>query len=106
MLIRLVFHLTLATINASAVPAAAAQCASGPAITATRTHWAAIRSQFKNATDRQAACRAYAASFYESVTTRQAAASCIRDADRDQEITALDSEINAFNDLLATRCGG
>ena len=82
--------------------AAASQCASPPAIAAIRTHWAAVRSQLSKATDHEAACRVYAASFYESVTTRQAAAGCTGSAD----ITALDSEINAFNELLATRCGG
>jgi hypothetical protein len=101
MMIRLAIVLTLATIDASTVPAAASQCASPTAIAATRTHWAAVRSQFRKATDREAECRAYAASFYESVTTRQAAAGCTGDAD----ITGLDSEINAFNELLATKCG-
>jgi len=102
MMIRIAILLVSATINASTVPAAASQCASPTAIAAIRTHWAAVRSQLSKATDPEAACRAYAASFYESVTTRQAAAGCTGDAD----ITALDSEINAFNDLLATKCGG
>jgi len=102
MMIRLAILLASATINASTVPAAASQCVSPPAIAAIRTHWAAVRSQLNKAMDHQAACRAYAASFYESVTTRQAAAGCTGGAD----ITALDSEINAFNELLATRCGG
>ncbi len=102
MMIRLAILLTLATINASTVPAAASQCASPTAIAAIRTHWAAVRSQLNKATDQETACRAYAASFYKSVTTRQAAAGCTGNAD----ITALDSVINGFNDLLATRCGG
>jgi hypothetical protein len=102
MMIRLVILLTSVTISASTLPAAASQCASPTAIADTRTHWAAVRSQFNKATDREAACRAYAASFYETVTTRQAAARCTGDAD----ITALDSEIDAFNELLATKCGG
>lgn len=101
MLTRLAVLLTSATISASIVPAAASQCASPSAIAATRTHWAAIRSQFSNAADRQAACRAYAASFYESVVTRHAATSCTGNS----EIAALDSEIDTFNDLLATKCG-
>ena len=101
MMIRLVILLTLATINASTIPAAA-QCESPAAIAAARTHWAAVRSRFSDAADHEAACRAYAASFYESVTTRHAAAGCTGYPD----ITALDSEINAFNDLLATKCGG
>ena len=102
MMIRLAILLTSATINASTVPAAASQCTSPTAIASIRTHWAAVRSRLSKATDHEAACRAYAASFYESVTTRQAAAGCTGDAD----ITALDADINAFNDLLATRCGG
>jgi hypothetical protein len=102
MMIRLAILLTSATISASTVPAAAAQCISPTAIAAVRTHWAAVRSQLNKATDHEAACRAYAASFYQSVTTRQAAAGCTGDAD----ITALDADINAFNDLLASRCGG
>jgi hypothetical protein len=102
MMIRLAILLTSATIIASAVPAAASPCTSPNAIAATRTHWAAVRRQFSKGTDPEAACRAYAASFYDLVTTRQAAAGCTRDAD----IAALDSEINAFNELLATRCGG
>jgi hypothetical protein len=101
-MIRLAILLTSATINASTVSAAASPCTSPTAITAIRTHWAAVRSRFSKATDHEAACRAYAASFYESVTTRQAAAGCTDDAD----INAIDAEINAFNDLLATRCGG
>ena len=101
-ILRLAILLTSVTINASIVPAAASQCASPTAIAAIRTHWAAVRSQLNKVTDHEAACRAYAASFYESVTTRQAAAGCTADAD----ITALDLVINGFNDLLATKCGG
>ena len=102
MIIRLAILLTSATISASTVPAVASPCTSPTATAATRTHWAAVRRQFSQAADREAACRAYAASFYDSVTTRKAATGCTGDAD----ITALDSEINAFNELLAARCGG
>jgi hypothetical protein len=100
-MIRLAILLTSATINASSVPAAASQCTTPTTIAAIRTHWAAVRSQLREATDRDAACRAYAAWFYESVTTRHAVAGCTSDAD----ISAIDADINAFNDLLATRCG-
>ena len=102
MWIRLAILLTTATVITTTDPVAASQCKPPNALVATRTHWAAIRSQFSKAVDREAACRAYAASFYESVTVRQAAAGCTGDA----EITALDSEVNTFNELLATKCGG
>lgn len=102
MMIRLAIVLASAALNASPLPAAASQCAAPSTIATIRTHWSAVRSQFSNATDRETACRAYAASFYESVTTRQAAAGCPGDA----SVSALDLEINTFNDLLATKCGG
>ena len=51
-ILRLAILLTSATINAYTVPAAAAsQCASPTAIAATRTHWAAVRSQLNKVTD-------------------------------------------------------
>jgi hypothetical protein len=102
MMIRLAILLTSATINVTTIAAVASPCASATDIDATRTHSATVRSRFNKATDHDAACRAYAASFYELVTTRQAAAGCAGYSD----VGALDSEINAFNDLLATRCGG
>jgi hypothetical protein len=67
-----------------------------------RSHWATLRSQPANAADKEKTCRAYAASSYESVTLRQAAAKC---ADGERNLALLDSEINAFNDLLANKCG-
>src|SRR4051812_6610919 len=102
MMISIAILPTIVTINTSTPPSASSLCISPTPITPPHTHSAAVRSQLSKATDHEAACRAYAASFYESVTTRQAAAGCTGDAD----ISAIDSDINAFNDLLATRCGG
>jgi hypothetical protein len=67
-----------------------------------RYRWATLRSQPVNAADIEKTCRAYAASFYESVRLRQAAARCV---DGERNLAVLDSEINAFNDLLAMKCG-
>ena len=72
-------------------------------INASDARWATVRSQPANVVNNEKACRAYAASFYESVTLRQAAAKC---ADGGRNLAVLDSEIDAFNDLLATKCGG
>jgi hypothetical protein len=92
-----------AALNASTIPALAAECKSNRDIDAFRAHWALVRSRPANAADAEKTCRAYAASFYESVTLRQAAAKCI---DGEPNMAILDSEINSFNDLLATKCGG
>ena len=64
---------------------------------------AMVQSQPANAADKEKVCRAYAASFYESVMLREVAAKRVDGA---QVLAALDSVINAFNNLLATRCGG
>jgi hypothetical protein len=92
-----------AAINASTIPAVAAECTSIKDVDASRSRWELLRSQPAKVADKEKTCRAYAASFYESVTLRQAAARCI---DGERALAALDSEINAFNDLLATKCGG
>ena len=100
---RIAVLIASAAINASTIPAVAAECTSIKDIDASRSRWEMLRSQPAKAADKEKTCRAYAASFYESVTLRQAAAGC---ADGGRNLAVLDSEINAFNDLLATRCGG
>jgi hypothetical protein len=99
---RLIALIASATITASTIPAVASECAANKDIDAFRSHWATLRSQPANAADKDKTCRAYAASFYESVTLRQAVAKCV---DGERKLAVLDSEINAFNDLLANRCG-
>jgi hypothetical protein len=98
---RIVVLIASAAIIAS-IPAVAAECTSNKDIDASRTRWATLRSQPANTADNEKACRAYAASLYETVMLWQAAA---RYADGDRTLALLDSEINAFNDLLATKCG-
>jgi hypothetical protein len=100
---RILVLVAFAAINASAVPAVAAECTSIKDIDASRSRWETLCSQPAKEVDKDKTCRAYAASFYESVTLRQAAAAC---APGERNIVALDSEINVFNELLATKCGG
>ena len=100
---RIALLIASVAINASTIPAVAAECTSIKDIDASRSRWELLRSQPAKAAEKEKICRAYAASFYESVTLRQAAARC---ADGERNLAVLDSEINAFNDLLATKCGG
>ncbi|WP_284260320.1 hypothetical protein [Bradyrhizobium iriomotense] len=93
-------------LNGATIPTAVAECGSPHQVTAPRLRWTAIRSQIDRAADREAVCRIYAASFYELVTMRQAAAGCIHDADHGRDVAELDSEIDVFNDLLASQCSG
>ena len=100
---RILVLIASAAINASAIPAVAAECASIKDIDASRSRWETLRSQSAKEADKEKACRAYAASFYESVTLRRVAVTC---AAGERNLGVLDSEINAFNELLATKCGG
>ena len=98
---RIAVLIVSAAINASTIPAVAAEHTSNKDIDAARA--VTVQSQPVNAADNEKTCRAYAASFYESVVLRQAAAGRV---DGERVLAALDSVINAFNDLLATKCGG
>ncbi|NEV01196.1 hypothetical protein [Bradyrhizobium uaiense] len=92
-----------AALNAFTIPAVATECTSIRDIDASRSRWELLRSQPARDADKEKICRAYATSFYESVTLRQVEARC---AGGGRNFVVLDSEINAFNDLLATKCGG
>ena len=51
-------------------------------------------------------CHDYAITFYEAVTVRQTASICESSADRRRlDLAQLDSDIDAFNNLIAEHCG-
>jgi hypothetical protein len=99
---RIAVLIASAAINASTMPSLAAEYTSNKDIDASRARSATIQTDPANAADKEKICRAYAASFYESVMLRQVAAKRVDGA---RVLVALDSVINAFNDLLATKCG-
>jgi hypothetical protein len=99
---RIAVLIASALINASTIPGLAAMSTLNKDVGAARAVSATVHSKPANAVDNEKICRAYAASFYESVTLRQAAASRVDGA---RVLIAIDSVINAFNDLLATKCG-
>ena len=102
---RIAVLMASALLNASTISSMASECTSSKEIATARARWATVRSQPVNTADNEMTCRTYAASFYESVTLRQAAATCVRDTDNEWSLAVLDSEINAFNSLLAAKCG-
>ena len=104
-MMRIAVLLASAAINAFTIPAVATECTSNRDIATSRARWTMVRSAPVGGVDNDKTCRAYAASFYESVRMRQAAATCARDTDHEWALAVLDSEIDAFNNLLATKCG-
>ncbi|MCC8954183.1 hypothetical protein H8B02_12180 [Bradyrhizobium sp. Pear77] len=102
---RIAILIASVAFNVASIAARASECISNSDIAASRTRLAATRSLPAGMAHDDRTCRAYAASFYELVTIRQAAANCVRGSDRERGLALLDSEIDAFNDALA-RCGG
>jgi hypothetical protein len=75
-------------------------------LSAARLRWAAVRESRVSPGRSEESCRSYRSNFFEAVTTRQAASVCRDGADRHQTLELLDTEIEAFNDLIATHCSG
>ncbi|MET4024201.1 hypothetical protein [Bradyrhizobium sp. S3.2.12] len=90
-----------ALIAASTIFALAVESTLNKYVSAARAVSATVHSKPDDAADYEKTHCAFAASFYESAM-RQAAASRIDGA---RVLTALDSVINAFKDLLGPKCG-
>ncbi|HET6326513.1 MAG TPA: hypothetical protein VK745_11100 [Polyangiaceae bacterium] len=90
---------------ASIVGAATSGCSQLPDLSTARLRWAAVRKSRVDPGHSEESCRSYRSNFFEAVTTRQAAAICGDGADRSRTLELLDTEIEAFNDLIATQCG-
>jgi hypothetical protein len=75
-------------------------------LSAARLRWAAVRQSHVDPGHSDDSCRSYRSNFYEAVTTRQAASFCRDGTDRSRTLDLLDTEIEAFNDLIATQCSG
>jgi hypothetical protein len=80
-------------------------CSQLPDLSAARIRWAAVRKSPVDLGHIEQSCRSYRSNFFEAVTTRQAASFCRDEADRSRTLDLLDTEIEAFNDLIATQCG-
>jgi hypothetical protein len=74
-------------------------------LSAARLRWEAVRKS-RDPARSEMSCRSYGANFVEAVTARQAAVTCRDGIDRQRLLELLDPEIDAFNDLIATRCSG
>ena len=94
--------IAFALINASIIPGLAAVSTLNKDVQAARAVSATVHSKLDNAADNEKTCRAYAVSFYQSDMRRQAAAGRVDGA---RVLAALDSVIDAFKDVWATKCG-
>jgi hypothetical protein len=81
-------------------------CGQASELATARLRWEAARRNVIDPAFRDKNCRTYGMQFYEAVTARQAVSSCPGSADHQRDLALLDSEIDAFNKLIATQCGG
>jgi hypothetical protein len=80
-------------------------CAQAHEIASARLKWALARQHDSNVLQDDNSCRVYRSEFYEAAVTRQSVTQCEQDDVREHALLLIDDEINAFNDLIATRCG-
>jgi hypothetical protein len=100
---RITALIAAALINSSTLPGFAAEPALNKDVSAARAVSTTVHGKPADAAENEKTCRAYAASFYESVMLRQSAAGRVDGA---RVVIALDSVIYAFSELLAPKCGG
>jgi len=101
-----VFVITLLINAVTMSKTDASYCGQGSDLAAARLRWAAARQSRVDPAQSEQKCRAYRIHFYDAVTARQAASVCEYGGNRQRDLDLLDSEIDAFNNLIAAQCGG
>ena len=102
----IVFFLVLLLNPATAAEADKGYCGRASELATARLRWEAARRTPTDAIHRETNCRAYGTHFYEAVTARQAASVCKDGIDHQRDLELIDSEIDAFNNLIAAQCRG
>jgi hypothetical protein len=82
------------------------ECGQFPDLPAARLRWVTVRKSAVDPASNAESCRSFGCNFFEAVTARQAASFCPEGLDRQRALELLDSEIEAFNNLIARQCNG
>jgi hypothetical protein len=106
MLRTVVLAVALLSVAATTAAPDASVCGLLSDLVTARLRWEIVRKGRVDPADHEMSCRVYDASFIEAVTARQAASHCKSGIELQRTLELLDSEINAFNELIAVRCGG
>ena len=102
----IVLGLALLIDPATSTGAEVSGCTQPQNLSAARLRWAAARKGSVDTARDEVRCRSYSTYFFEAVTVRQAVSLCRAGSDRQLTLELIDSEIEAFNDLIAERCSG
>jgi hypothetical protein len=85
---------------------AGASCRQEAEMAISRAASAVARSSRSDRAQQPDGCGTYSKVFFDSVEARQAASICADDTDRQRTLAMLDAKIDAFNNLIASECGG
>ena len=85
---------------------AGASCRQETEMAVSRAASAVARSSRSDRAQQPDGCRTYSKVFFDAVEARQAASICAEDTDRQRSLAMLDAKIDAFNNLIASECGG
>jgi hypothetical protein len=102
----LVVAIALLAGSASTARAETWGCSQVSSLATVRARWATVRQNDVDPAQNQEKCRLYATTFFEAVTARQAASFCTDGIDRERILESLDSEIEAFNNLIGGCAAG
>jgi len=106
-MLQMVFFLIALLLSpAGAARADTGYCGHTSQLASARLRWQAARQVPIDSALPDRSCRAFGMQFYEAVTARQATSACQDGIDHQRDLVLLDSEIEAFNKLIATQCGG
>jgi len=100
------FVIALLFISPTTSKADTSNCAQISDLPAARLRWAAARQSRVDSARDEKKCRVYRIHFYDVVTARQATFICEDGIRRQRDLDLLDSEIDAFNNLIAAQCDG
>jgi hypothetical protein len=100
------FLIALLLCPAAAAGADTGYCGHTSRLTSARLRWQAARQIPIDPALPDRNCRTFGIQFYEAVTARHATSACQDGIDRQRDLILLDSEIEAFNELIAAQCGG
>ncbi len=108
--VSLMLPIAMLSISLLVTPAiaanAAASCRQEAEMAVTRAASAVARSSRSDRAQQPDGCRTYSKVFFDAVEARQAASICADDTDRQRTLAMLDAKIDAFNNLIASECGG
>jgi hypothetical protein len=90
--------------SATASRAGTSRCGQALELAAVQQRWATARQTYVDPGHNEKNCRTYGIHFYEAAMARQAVSMCGDGSDHQRDLDLLDSEIDAFNNLIATQC--